>query len=242
MTGLYPRPESFEVVRAVDDHRRFWKPRNVETLLLAESHVHTSDQELNVPLVDTDDIPRKCPRKYVRLIYCLAYGEDVLLEDRTLLKSNRGTWQFWKLFAACSSDSPYEIKTSIGRILKQETTDDVTRVRNKVVILNRLKAKGVWLLDASILALFVGGGKLPSGTMREIIEASWESYISETIEGENPRRIVVVGKGVYGILNKKLRTLGEQIGAKVHDPISQGPLPKQEHHRLLERCQRICNP
>ena len=31
--------EPFEIIKAVDDYRRFWKPENVKTLLLAESNV-----------------------------------------------------------------------------------------------------------------------------------------------------------------------------------------------------------
>ena len=37
--------ESFEIVNTVHDYRLFWKPKKVKTVLLAESHVYTSNSD-----------------------------------------------------------------------------------------------------------------------------------------------------------------------------------------------------
>jgi hypothetical protein len=39
------------------------------------------------------------PRGFVRLVYCLAYGENELLDEA--IESNKGTPQFWKIFFSC---------------------------------------------------------------------------------------------------------------------------------------------
>ena len=69
------------VALAVERHRWAWKPENVRILLVAESHVYTSEEELALR-VQRELLPveaRHAPTEYVRLIYCLGYGETSLL-------------------------------------------------------------------------------------------------------------------------------------------------------------------
>ncbi|MDQ6666242.1 MAG: hypothetical protein M3Z23_17830, partial [Acidobacteriota bacterium] len=44
--------------------------------------------------------PIDIPRGFVRLVYCLGYGESHLL-DEPIEARNSGTPQFWKIFYSC---------------------------------------------------------------------------------------------------------------------------------------------
>jgi hypothetical protein len=37
--------ESLDTIRLVDDYREYWRPASTRVVLLAESHVHTSDED-----------------------------------------------------------------------------------------------------------------------------------------------------------------------------------------------------
>jgi hypothetical protein len=69
-------PEPFEVVDAVEKYRSYWKPNKIRVRLVAGSHVHTTRQELQIPLVDLSTSLPDFPNNFVRFIYCLGYGES----------------------------------------------------------------------------------------------------------------------------------------------------------------------
>lgn len=134
--------DSFKVATDVVDHRNFWKPPAVRTMLLAESHVYTTESENSFRI----DYPKELnqynlPQNFVRLVYCLAYGEQ-LLSPQTI--KNTGTWQYWKIFAACASDTP---KIDYSPVLKCNNYSEQKRILDKFSILLKLKEKGVWLVD-----------------------------------------------------------------------------------------------
>src|SRR6267142_3590652 len=92
-------PEPFRSCLAAEYHRQFWRPTEPRVVLLAESHVYTDIVDLRssvarkiLPL----DIQHS-PKQFVRLIYCLAYGENTLVQG-TLKQPNEGTRQYWRLF------------------------------------------------------------------------------------------------------------------------------------------------
>src|SRR5438132_8158422 len=87
--------DSYKVVEEVERYRQFWRPNRVRVVLLAESHVRTSEEDFNYhwsygksPLHQGN---------FVRFVYCLAYGE----RDVACIPSNKGTWQFWLLLSSC---------------------------------------------------------------------------------------------------------------------------------------------
>src|SRR5437879_6369233 len=120
--------ESFRVARAVEQVRQFWRPRRVRVLLLAESHVFTTEDELAVR-VQADQLPPACPREFVRFVYCLGYGEQGILS--TPIPGNRGTWQFWKLFYSCCY--PNSEASGFARFLSHSPLQD--RVAAKLALL-----------------------------------------------------------------------------------------------------------
>jgi len=86
------KADSLSVVKAVIKHRNYWKPPQVKTLLLGESHVYTSDEEQsNILQYPNYEDFGGLPQEFVKLVYCLGYGEQTLAP---LVSDNAGTWQY----------------------------------------------------------------------------------------------------------------------------------------------------
>ncbi|SPF41309.1 hypothetical protein SBA4_2690014 [Candidatus Sulfopaludibacter sp. SbA4] len=97
------QPEDFAACWAAECHRQFWKPGRVRLTLIAESHVYTDHDDLKAR-IRSELLPPEAadaPSQYVRLIYCLAYGDSSIL-TRVPEQSNEHT-KFWNLFAECAS-------------------------------------------------------------------------------------------------------------------------------------------
>ena len=229
-------PEPWSVIEAVEAHRMHWRPHRVHTVLLAESHVFTDEHVEMQPHCSIE--PNNTPSGFARFVYCLGYGEaDYVGQD---LVPNDGTHQYWKLLSS-SVEPPSE--ESFAPFLKTHNRDFSKRLGSKYELLTRLKQDGVWLVDASILALYVPRKKKPSPRMREkIIECCWNSYIRDQIQKANPQSVVVIGKGVYKALQGKLAEL-EQNGIKVDCvPQPQGCRTKAAikamHHAIFDSCEK----
>lgn len=250
--GLQLEPHG--IIKAVDDHRRFWKPEKVRIILLAESHVFTDKekdyQELDYSKLDHNKIAeiadlKYCPKSMVRFVYCLGYGENELIKDK--LAKNRGTPQFWKIFVACTSE---DNNFKFGEIKKTETKDLQKRIENKIKILEKLRKKGIWLLDASIVALYNGKGKPTPKTMKNIIKRCWNEYISKVIIEEEPECIIIIGEGVGVRLKDYITKNTPKEGyIKVNDlkipceiiPQPQGIRTKEKIKSTFEEYQKLCN-
>ena len=143
------------------------RPNKINVILLAESHVLTSDVDFKIRLDHSDfnKLASNYPRKFVRFVYCIGYSESRLFANKPLNPNfkNLRTWQYWKLFCTCASNSP---KISCDSVLKGSTKSIKERVKSKIKLLEELKEKGIWLVDSSI----VGINKLPRKQREEIIE------------------------------------------------------------------------
>lgn len=225
--------DSFKVVSDVVCHRNFWKPPTVRTMLLAESHVYTPDNE-NIFEIDYSLKlqPYGIPGKFVRLVYCLAYGEDTLAP---LIPKNSGTPQYWKIFAACASDTG---EIDFGPVLKCAGNTDGERIFEKFKTLQKLRQKGVWLVDCSSVSLYGRGIERSSKQKRDILRICWETYICPLMEYTRPDFVIVVGKRVGRIVEPGLRKFGNQ---HIVLPQPQAWLSSKEQAEVLKTYQRICN-
>jgi hypothetical protein len=193
--------ESFETVKAVQAHRDYWKPNknNVRVVLLAESRVFTSDAERKATRINLKQLNSEgMPPDFVRFVYCLGYGEDELLISRA--ERNLGTPQFWKMFQACIG-GPDKFR----EILKNKKTGEPNwqkRVKNKRALLSNMKERAIWLLDASVVALYPKEGR--QNNMGRAIEASLEHFIEPLLEKIGNPKVIVIGKGVHSLVGKKL--------------------------------------
>jgi len=224
--------EPFQIIKSVDEHRNFWKPTKVKTILLAESHVHTNETE-HAHTIEYDNFSelKKCPRNFVKLVYCLGYGEKRFTE----IKKNSGTPQFWKIFVACTYKN---FNSEFNKILVSKTPNFDDRIQNKIKILEKLKENGIWLLDASIVALYNNNKKPSQKIMKEIIEISWKKYVSEIINETKPGNIIVIGKGVSKILKDKLTCLNIRFNDQ---PQPQARLSKKEIENTYLKYYELCN-
>ncbi len=149
--------ESAEVLAAVAAHRAYWRPAEVQLLILSESHVWTREAEIaaSVPLEVFGHAA--APAAFARLVYCLGYGERDLVQGRA--HPNWGSPQFWKLLAA-------GLDPALGaRVVERTEPDLLRRIAAKLRVLEKLKARGVWLLDACPVALYAASQPKPRMTV-----------------------------------------------------------------------------
>lgn len=78
---LYSHIDSYDVVKQVDEYRNYWRPVKVNAILLAESHVYTSDEDFKIEMNYSgfSSLNPCYPRKFVRFVYCIGYSESRLL-------------------------------------------------------------------------------------------------------------------------------------------------------------------
>lgn len=209
LAALLPVVEPFEALERADAHRTFWRPERVRVVLLAESHVFTSATDLERRIVRLPGAPAGIPPGFVRLVYCLGYGENDILDRRVAEPANAGTPHFWRIFASSVGAPPRsaDFLASLGSGVPSHV-----RVANKLALLERLRAGGVWLLDASPAALYGPGGAKPRpGTIREAIDVGYELHVRHAVEAAAPSEIVCVGRGVGDVLATRLRRIGATV-------------------------------
>ena len=215
--------EPLESVRLVETYRRYLKPETVRVVLLAESHVFTSDEDRRVAIPPIDGLPGY-PRQYARFVYCLGYGERELTKYPHHPRRD-GTPQFWKVLYACDNriSNPEDF-----RLIQRETSFP-QRLRNKIHLLESLRAKGIWLVDASIVAVYGNEANVSWRSRTEVLRDSWKSYTKQVVTSANPERVICVGKGVARVVEN------EAI------PQPNARFSSKEHIANFQRYYDICN-
>lgn len=227
--------DSFSVVNQVEEYRKFWKPKEIKVVLLAESHVYTDELEYKIKCERhaLNEIIPNYPLHFVRFVYCLGYGENELLE-REVEGNEMGTWQFWKIFSSCVAENEHDL--GFQKVLKTGTPLFPKRLRNKVYVLREMQERGIWLLDASIVGLYRSGIKSHK-TVKRIIEICWENHLVNIIKESQPKHIIVIGRRVENILGSELRKIKIPF-ATVLQP--QARVDSEEQLENYKRYQRIC--
>ncbi len=191
--------DSLAVAWKVEEYRQFWKPKEVKVVLLAESHVYTPFEEyqskLNSSLLKKLDLNESYPNDFVRFVYCLGYGENSLLSRR--LVSNKGTYQFWKIFCNCVGEDE-------ARVQKVTNSFFQNRLGSKIDVLRKMQQRGVWLLDASIVGLYRSAIKEDLRLMSDILRTSWKSYVEKVLLDSAPKHVVVIGSAVEKAIKQNL--------------------------------------
>lgn len=177
--------EPVDVAETVESHRWAWRPDSPHLVLIAESHVFTTLSDMSVRYTNPIGAEH-APTNYVRLVYCLAYGEPALCPG---LKG--GTPQYWSIFGKLVGTSP---KLSVGGPRSG-------RLQEKVKTLKRMLHGGVWLLDASLHGIYMPKGDRIDAAKRELTadlqRLWWSGYGQAIIEQARPERIVAIGKGLF---------------------------------------------
>ncbi|MDH5733336.1 MAG: hypothetical protein OEY88_06080 [Candidatus Bathyarchaeota archaeon] len=230
--------DSLEVVKQVEEYRQFWKPKETNVVLLAESHVYTDEKDFEIELNSfiLHRIITNYPLRFVRFVYCLGYGENELLTRTRIDRKNTGTPQFWKIFSSCVAES--EDYLGFNKILKTRTRSFIPRLHNKVSVLQEMKEKGIWLLDASIVGLYESGLKKYPVTCDRIIEDCWYNHVGRIVKHAQPRHVIVIGKGVGKNLHSELQKLSVPITI-VRQPQGDRRSSEKQLEKFI-KCQRIC--
>jgi hypothetical protein len=230
--------ESIEILEQIQKYWNYWKPTTTKVLLLAESHVYTSQHDFNVSCNSAilDEFIKGSPLDFIRLIYCLGYGEPKLLTQD--IPDNAGTTQFWEIFSSCIARNENDL--GLYRTLKG-CNSFYSRLRNKVGILSELKRRGIWLIDASIVGIYKGA-LIDNKIKERVFFDSWDHYITSVVTEAHPKHIIVIGKGVGDTLSSRLGRIKKSIGAEctiLSQP--QGIRDKVERMTVLKQYQRICS-
>jgi len=228
--------EPLEVLECAEAHRAYWRPERIRVLLLAESHVYTPAHELLASLRPLPCFPKGMPLGFVRLVYSLGYGENELLTNPIREPRNSGTPQFWKIFQHCVR-SPGE-SADHGLLQQGVNPSPLARLNEKWAVLTALRARGVWLVDASIAALYIPGAPKPALQMREqVLQASWDTYTGHVVAAAKPEAVLCIGVGVMRTLSSRLDRLGiPWLGV----PQPQAHLSSDDHAEIHDAYARVC--
>jgi hypothetical protein len=177
------RNEYAEYLKGVSDWRQAWCPDKISVLLIAESHLVQERGDLKVVVKMTTKIPEKLPASYVRLVYCLGYGENELCSPHP--ENNGGTWQFWDIFGAIAG---HDIDHTQPR--KRDSTLE-ERMEWKLETLRTLRKMKVWLVDASV----IDARGFQGATYVEMIRDSFVKFVLPTL-GNKPEQVWVIGRKV----------------------------------------------
>ncbi|OFW34086.1 MAG: hypothetical protein A3J28_15945 [Acidobacteria bacterium RIFCSPLOWO2_12_FULL_60_22] len=225
--------ESVDVLRRAEEHRWYWRPEQVKVVLLAESHVYTTPEELARTIALPASAPPDLPRGFVRLVYCLGYGENRLLNRPIESPANAGTPPFWKIFFSCAN--AIATNSDFAPILK--TKSPAQEIANKLVLLRRLRELGVWLLDTSLAALYLPGRpKMGPAALETCLQIGWDHHVRHVVEAAAPSHIVCIGKGVARALRKRLSDVGVRVTVV---PQPNARLASADHHESFRTYYRV---
>ncbi|MBX3669985.1 MAG: hypothetical protein KF778_16410 [Rhodocyclaceae bacterium] len=228
--------EPLEAAKCVESHRLCWRPEVVHTVLLAESHVYTPAHELSEMTGPHNLATRPLPKVFARFVYCLGYGEPEFAgpdAPRTV-----GTPQYWKLFASCAAPG---LPEAFAPVLKGSNRRFLERIRAKLLLLERLRSLGVWLVDASAVGLYAtGGDRIHQAEYEKVLRCCWRNYSGKLVREATPHSVVVIGKAVARVLHRELSGLP---GITVHCvPQPQARCTAREvadvHATLFKVCQQ----
>lgn len=200
------RAESIKVAEVVERLRSDWRPPRVRVVLLAESHVWTSPDEAARRVRQPDGVETG----FARFVYCLGYGEPELVVPSGVSEKRGGTPQYWRLF----HDAVCEPVASAAELWPRNAAD---RVLAKLQLLNELKLAGIWLVDASVTALYQPGRKkLVTGSKyKRLLQACWEAHVGGVIDGCSASAILIVGQGVDDAIGDLVRQAAHQAKVAV---------------------------
>ena len=222
------------------------EPSNTNLLILAESHASADPSIVGCSLKETGlEEVNPVHFGHLNLVHCLSYGEEWLLSnekldslDKKLRRSiGAGTYKFWRLFSALSGDLDHDGNlendpladkndTHLSKLflkIEKKNKNCIERVNEKTRILEKMKERGILMVDVSPVPIYIGGGgntstlvnkktgnlytsKTQSMTdpeKRRLLRAAWKHYASALIERIRPKYVLVLGCSVMGAISKE---------------------------------------
>lgn len=193
----FPASEPAAAALAAEACRLAWRPARVRVLLLAESHMATTAADLGWTVRLPTGVDWPGPTGYVRHLYCAGYGEPELLRGGTGATPLGGTPHYWQLMAIAAAVSWADVRRT--------GTATGARMVAKAALLARLREAGVWLTDASLLALArPGGERCGAAQIRLALRESWRRYHADRLPALSPALVLVIGTAVAAALAEVL--------------------------------------
>jgi hypothetical protein len=150
---------------------------------------------------------------------------------------NAGTWQFWRLFHACVNGAPEG--EAFAPVLKSGTPDPNARIRNKLAVLSEMKRRGIWLVDSSLVALYVPQEKKASArSMDWAIQKSWRTFWRDELGSAPHAHAICIGIGVRERLGEELDGFFRGGVSLIEQPNAY--LTSEKHVANLQACGRVC--
>ena len=227
--------EPWESVKLVEEYRRYWRPKNVRVILLAQSHVHTTDEErkFEVSCKGVPNYPHDYPRNYARTIYCLAHGDNYLINCSKVPTTNDvGMQQYWQLLYSC--ENYVKVTSDFASLFIGKTPNPNKRIPNKINLLNSLHKRGIWLMNGSIMALSINRKKLPFAIIKKALQTSWDNYTGQVVKEANPAHIIVIGTRIGKALQERLPDNHTVI------PAPGSHLPKKQFFYNWRKYYKLC--
>jgi hypothetical protein len=96
-----------------------------------------------------------------------------------------------------------------------------------------MKEHGIWLLDASVVALYPKQGR--QNNLEMAIETSFEHFIQPILQETDHPEVIVIGKGVNSLIGGKIRNVIACI------PQPNAYLSSEEHQANFANYHLICS-
>ena len=194
-TQLGQPGESDEYLAGVESWRAAWRPERIKVLLLAESHVAEApgDVRVRVRLPSSLRLQRQLPTTYVRLVYCLGYGDNSVCSPIPPT-ANPGTPDYWDIFQRIAETGPRHANEPLPS----------RQLERNVAALERLAVRGIWLEDASPVGIYQpGGGRLTRDprALATIAREGYRHYVWPGIASDEPVQVWVIGRTVAKALH-----------------------------------------
>jgi hypothetical protein len=178
-------------------------------------------------------LPNGKETSFAQFVYCLGYGEKDLVKPA--VQRNGGTPQFWKLF----HDTVYEPNTTLAPVMKTGERDGQKRVQNKSDSLEKMRSAGIWLIDASVTALYPKDTLANRADIPKVLQMCWESHIGEVVYGCAPSAILIVGKGVEAAIGDRVcQDIGRDKVITINQPNAH--MSEEVILRERRRCFDLC--
>ncbi|CAB9501830.1 expressed unknown protein [Seminavis robusta] len=254
--------ETFETISIAQSFYEYWKPAHPKVIVMAESHVYTEHSTCcnhKMCASIAKELNYTGPREFISIVYCLAYGERecLSLDNATDLTecpmytaARTGTPQFWSLLAACLGQDGNDLKKrpcspdrtgkrrrhpSSGNEANPDSEREamIARLRRKLGVLQELKDKGIWLIDASIVGWYIQQEREyvisrksfavhrlqlqrpPKCLKRPTLVLSWELYTKHVIReaSSSLKLLIPIGKEVEQAItpNRMKQAAGEHV-------------------------------
>ena len=220
-------------------------------IVLSESHARSNPNGVGAPILEEyyDLVPEEYRKGHVNLVHCLSYGEAWLAGLEGDKSATAGTPTFWRLLAVLAGMQTTGCRATLTKENWEEAfaplnkskgcRNKVKRVKNKIAILKKMKARKVELLDISPIHIYLASGTvnrvnkktgnvywtkkhdMKQAQKDAVLHESWENYMAPILRQQRPRHILVLGTTlIKAVKESNILELCQEIGTEYHGALT----------------------